>query len=188
MLAFDNLSNDPEMQFFSDGVSEEILQRLSRGARLRVIARTSSFQLHPPGSRRSPDHETIRPEAARYSVRWRARGVMRRAELAAGWLRIARAAGATLAAGGLTGAPGASAVPQEDLILAHQKISDTLGGLAEDMDAGDAFGSAVASASDLDGDGHGDLIAAPPATTTAAAATARCTCCCTRTAASGASR
>ena len=44
VLAFDNLSSDPEMQFFSDGVSEEIIQRLSRGAKLRVIARTSSFQ------------------------------------------------------------------------------------------------------------------------------------------------
>ena len=30
--------------FFSDGVSEEIMQRLSRGARLKVIGRTSSFQ------------------------------------------------------------------------------------------------------------------------------------------------
>jgi TolB-like protein/tetratricopeptide (TPR) repeat protein len=44
VLAFDNLSNDAEMQFFSDGVSEEIIQRLSRGARLRVIGRASSFQ------------------------------------------------------------------------------------------------------------------------------------------------
>jgi TolB-like protein len=33
------------MQFFSDGISEEIIQRLSRGAKLRVIGRTSSFQL-----------------------------------------------------------------------------------------------------------------------------------------------
>jgi TolB-like protein len=32
------------MQFFSDGVSEEIIQRLSRGARMKVIGRTSSFQ------------------------------------------------------------------------------------------------------------------------------------------------
>ena len=32
------------MQFFSDGVSEEIIQRLSRGAKLKVIGRTSSFQ------------------------------------------------------------------------------------------------------------------------------------------------
>ncbi len=44
VLPFDNLSDDREMQFFSDGVSEEIIQRLSRGARMRVIGRTSSFQ------------------------------------------------------------------------------------------------------------------------------------------------
>lgn len=44
VLPFDNLSSDPEMQFFSDGVSEEIIQRLSRGADLKVIGRTSSFQ------------------------------------------------------------------------------------------------------------------------------------------------
>jgi TolB-like protein len=44
VLPFDNLSADPEMQFFSDGVSEEIIQRLSRGANLKLIGRTSSFQ------------------------------------------------------------------------------------------------------------------------------------------------
>jgi TolB-like protein len=44
VLPFDNLSTDPEMQFFSDGVSEEIIQRLSRGANLKLIGRTSSFQ------------------------------------------------------------------------------------------------------------------------------------------------
>jgi TolB-like protein len=44
VLAFDNLSSDPELQFFSDGVSEEIIQRLSRGAKLKVIGRASSFQ------------------------------------------------------------------------------------------------------------------------------------------------
>lgn len=44
VLPFDNLSSDAEMQFFSDGVSEEIIQRLSRGARLAVIGRASSFQ------------------------------------------------------------------------------------------------------------------------------------------------
>jgi TolB-like protein len=44
VLAFDNLSSDGEMQFFSDGISEEIIQRLSRGAKLRVIGRTSSFE------------------------------------------------------------------------------------------------------------------------------------------------
>lgn len=44
VLPFDNLSTDPETQFFSDGVSEEIIQRLSRGAGLKLIGRTSSFQ------------------------------------------------------------------------------------------------------------------------------------------------
>lgn len=44
VLAFDNLSGEPEMQFFSDGVSEEIIQRLARGTQLRVISRTTSFQ------------------------------------------------------------------------------------------------------------------------------------------------
>jgi TolB-like protein len=44
VLAFDNLSNDPEMAYFSDGVSEEIQQSVARGADLKVIGRTSSFQ------------------------------------------------------------------------------------------------------------------------------------------------
>jgi len=44
VLAFENLSSDPEMQFFSDGISEEIIQRLARGASLRVIGKLSSFQ------------------------------------------------------------------------------------------------------------------------------------------------
>jgi TolB-like protein len=48
VLPFDNLSDDREMQFFSDGVSEEIIQRLSRGAMMKVIGRTSSFQFRGP--------------------------------------------------------------------------------------------------------------------------------------------
>lgn len=44
VLPFDNLSEDREMQFFSDGVSEEIIQRVARGAGMKVIGRTSSFQ------------------------------------------------------------------------------------------------------------------------------------------------
>jgi TolB-like protein len=44
VLPFDNLSSDPELQYFSDGVSEEIIRRLSRGAQIAVIGRASSFQ------------------------------------------------------------------------------------------------------------------------------------------------
>jgi TolB-like protein/DNA-binding winged helix-turn-helix (wHTH) protein len=42
VLAFDNLSSDPEMAFFSDGVAEEILHLVSRA--VRTIGRASSFQ------------------------------------------------------------------------------------------------------------------------------------------------
>ncbi len=44
VLAFENLSGDPEMVFFSDGVSEEIQQTVARGTQLKVIGRTSCFQ------------------------------------------------------------------------------------------------------------------------------------------------
>ena len=44
VLPFDNLSSDAELLFFSDGVSEDILVRLMRGSKLKVIGRTSSFQ------------------------------------------------------------------------------------------------------------------------------------------------
>ncbi|MFI4949839.1 MAG: TIR domain-containing protein [Caulobacterales bacterium] len=44
VLAFDNLSNDPEMAYFSDGVSEEILQTVGKLPGLKVVGRSSSFQ------------------------------------------------------------------------------------------------------------------------------------------------
>jgi len=43
VLPFVNLSGDPAQQYFSDGVSEELLNVLSKVPKLRVIARTSSF-------------------------------------------------------------------------------------------------------------------------------------------------
>lgn len=44
ILPFDNLSSDTDTQFFSDGISEDIIERLIRGTDLHVIGRTSSFQ------------------------------------------------------------------------------------------------------------------------------------------------
>ncbi|MDE2274459.1 MAG: hypothetical protein KGL00_09710 [Gammaproteobacteria bacterium] len=44
VLPFANLSGDPRNQYFSDGISEEILNTLSQIPRLNVIGRTSSFQ------------------------------------------------------------------------------------------------------------------------------------------------
>ena len=44
VLPFVNMSSDPEQEFFSDGISEEILNVLTRIPNLKVAARTSSFQ------------------------------------------------------------------------------------------------------------------------------------------------
>ena len=43
VLAFDNLSGDPEQEYFSDGVAENIITALSKVGELFVIARNSSF-------------------------------------------------------------------------------------------------------------------------------------------------
>jgi serine/threonine-protein kinase len=43
VLPFTNMSGDPESEYFSDGVTEEIINALTRLPGLRVAARTSSF-------------------------------------------------------------------------------------------------------------------------------------------------
>ncbi len=43
VLPFVNMSGDPENEYFSDGISEELLNVLARNPALRVAARTSSF-------------------------------------------------------------------------------------------------------------------------------------------------
>jgi len=43
VLPFANLSDDPENEYFSDGLSEEIRNQLARVSGLKVAARTSSF-------------------------------------------------------------------------------------------------------------------------------------------------
>jgi len=44
VLPFTNMSADPEQEYFSDGISEELLNVLAKLPGLRVAARTSSFQ------------------------------------------------------------------------------------------------------------------------------------------------
>lgn len=41
VLYFDNMSGDPEQEYFSDGITEEIITRLARIEGLKVISRTS---------------------------------------------------------------------------------------------------------------------------------------------------
>jgi TolB-like protein/predicted Ser/Thr protein kinase len=44
VLPFVNMSGDPKQEYFSDGLSEELIDHLVHGTDLKVIARTSSFQ------------------------------------------------------------------------------------------------------------------------------------------------
>jgi adenylate cyclase len=43
VLPFDNMSEDPKQEFFSDGITEDIITALSKTPRLFVIARDSTF-------------------------------------------------------------------------------------------------------------------------------------------------
>src|SRR5262249_10576978 len=43
VLPFTNMSSDPEQEYFSDGITEDIITELSRFRNLLVIARNSSF-------------------------------------------------------------------------------------------------------------------------------------------------
>ncbi|MFQ5744457.1 MAG: tetratricopeptide repeat protein [Acidobacteriota bacterium] len=43
VLPFDNMSGDPEQEYFSDGITEDLITDLSRSPQLFVIARSSTF-------------------------------------------------------------------------------------------------------------------------------------------------
>ena len=43
-MSFENLSGDPQQEYFSDGITEDIITELSRFSELAVIARNSTFQ------------------------------------------------------------------------------------------------------------------------------------------------
>ncbi len=43
VLSFENMSDDPEQEYFSDGIAEELLNTLARVDDLHVISRSSSF-------------------------------------------------------------------------------------------------------------------------------------------------
>jgi TolB-like protein len=48
VFPFENLSTDSDLQFFVDGVSEEVLGRIIGGSKLRAIGPASSFQYRGP--------------------------------------------------------------------------------------------------------------------------------------------
>jgi adenylate cyclase len=72
VLPFDNLSNDPEQEYFADGITEDIITELSREKDLFVIARNSSSVYKG----QSPD---IRQVAKDLGVKYVLEGSVRRA-------------------------------------------------------------------------------------------------------------
>ncbi len=65
VLAFANLSNDAENEFFSDGISEELINVLVRVPSLKVSARTSAFHFK---GRNTPIPEIARQLGVAYVV------------------------------------------------------------------------------------------------------------------------
>ena len=72
VLPFDNMSGDPEQEYFVDGIAEDIITELSRESDLFVIARNSSFAYKG----QSPD---IRQVARELGVRYALEGSVRKA-------------------------------------------------------------------------------------------------------------
>jgi len=72
VLAFDNMSSDPDQEYFSDGLSEEIITALSKIPYLFVIARNSSFSYKGKPVK-------IRQVAEELGVRYVLEGSVRRA-------------------------------------------------------------------------------------------------------------
>jgi TolB-like protein len=72
VLPFTNMSGDPGQDYFSDGITEDIITGLSRFSELFVIARNSSFQYKG----KSPD---IRQVGREFGVRYVLEGSIRRA-------------------------------------------------------------------------------------------------------------
>ena len=65
VLPFANLSDDPDQEYFSDGLAEDIIAKLTRSPWLFVIARNSSFTCRDPAV---PSADVCRALGARYLV------------------------------------------------------------------------------------------------------------------------
>jgi TolB-like protein/Tfp pilus assembly protein PilF len=72
VLPFTNMSNDPENEYFSDGLSEELLNVLAKNTGLRVTGRTSSFAF-------KGKHEDLREIGQKLGVETLLEGSVRKA-------------------------------------------------------------------------------------------------------------
>ena len=65
ILPFDNMSGDPEQEYFSDGITEDLITALSRIRQIQVVARNSTFSYKG----KSPNIRQVSEElGARYVV------------------------------------------------------------------------------------------------------------------------
>jgi adenylate cyclase len=71
VLAFANMSGDPEQEYFSDGIADDIITELSRVRWLSVIARNSSFSY-------KGDHVDVKRIGRELGVRYVLEGSVRR--------------------------------------------------------------------------------------------------------------
>jgi TolB-like protein/cytochrome c-type biogenesis protein CcmH/NrfG len=72
VLPFDNMSGDPEQEYFADGITEDIITDLSKVSGLFVIARNSSFAFKGRA-------ENLKQVARELGVRYIAEGSVRKA-------------------------------------------------------------------------------------------------------------
>ncbi len=72
ILAFDNMSNDPEQDFFAEGISEDIITQLSKFQSFFVIARNSAFAFKGRAS-------DVKEISKKLGVRYIVEGSVRRA-------------------------------------------------------------------------------------------------------------
>jgi serine/threonine protein kinase/tetratricopeptide (TPR) repeat protein len=72
VLPFENLSPDPDQEFFSDGLTEEIITDLSKIETLRVISRTSAMRL-------KGTHEDITSIGKKLNIHYALEGSVRKA-------------------------------------------------------------------------------------------------------------
>ncbi len=72
VLAFENMSGDPEQEYFSDGISEDIITALSRSPWLFIIARNTTFTY-------KGENVDVRRVAEDLGVRYVLEGSVRRA-------------------------------------------------------------------------------------------------------------
>jgi TolB-like protein len=89
VLPFTNMSGDPEQEYFSDGITEDIITELSRFSSLSVIARNSSFSFK---GRSVNISEMGRVLGARYVVEGSVRKMGRRVRITAQLIEAATGA------------------------------------------------------------------------------------------------